>query len=303
MPRRRRRNRAGRFGIDRGDARAHDSTMPPPEPALVARCEAAETAAFASLIEAAPPALAASLGLVHTRVADSYAVASRALEKRMYNHVFGLGVSEPVSSPDLDTLEHFFERAGSRSCRIALAPSRRATALADALAARGFSPTDTWLRLVREDAAAPRVPAPQGLTVRELRRPDAAAFGTLLLGAFSHPEQVGPWFDRLVGRAHWRIVGAFDGVTLVACGAVFLAGDTAWLGLAATLPSHRRRGAQTALIAQRITIAREAGPRTLAVETTEDSREKPNPSTHNLRRLGFRDFYRRPNWVKVLRED
>ena len=97
-------------------------------------------------------------------------------------------------------------------------------------------------------------------------------------------------------------MGAFDGGELIACAGLYLAGEAAWLGLAATRPTHRRRGAQTALIARRIAIAHAAGVHTLAAETTEDTRVKPNPSTHNLRRLGFRDHYRRPNWVKVLRE-
>jgi GNAT superfamily N-acetyltransferase len=277
--------------------------MSAPDSALVAVCEDAETAAFASLIAAAPTALAASLGLVHTRVAGALAVASRSLEKRMYNHVFGLGVRGPATAGDLDALERFFVAAGSRSCRVALAPARGSPALADALAARGFAPADVWQRLVRESDAPTRAPEPKDLTVRELRRGDAEAFGELLLGAFTHPEHVGPWFHRLVGRAHWRSVGAFEGDALVACGALFMAGDTAWLGLGATKPTHRRRGAQTALIARRIAIAHAAGVRTLAVETTEDTRERPNPSTHNLRRLGFRDLYKRPNWVKVLRDD
>jgi len=277
--------------------------MSAPDPALVALCEGAEAAAFASLIAAAPPALAASLGLVQTRIAGALAVASRSLEKRMYNHVFALGVPAPVKAADLDELERFFTDAGSKSCRVALVPSRRSAALVDALAARGFAPADVWQCLARDGAPPPPVPEPEGLKVRELRRADAVAFGSLLLSSFSHPEQVGPWFDRLVGRAHWRLVGAFDGDALVACAALYLAGEAAWLGLAATRPTHRRRGAQTALIARRIAIAHAAGVRTLAVETTQDTPEKPNPSTHNLRRLGFRDHYLRPNWVKLLRED
>jgi hypothetical protein len=276
--------------------------MSAPDPALVAVCEDVETAAFASLIAAAPPALATSLGLVHTRVAGALAVASRSLEKRMYNHVFGLGLRGPATAGHLDALERFFAAAGSKSCRIALAPVRGAPALADAISSRGFAPADVWQRLTRGTDAPPAAPEPRGLTVRELRRADAEAFGELLLGAFTHPEHVGPWFHRLVGRAHWRTVGAFEGGALVACGALYLEGDAAWLGLGATRPTHRRRGAQTALIARRIAIAHAAGARTLSVETTEDTREKPNPSTHNLRRLGFRDLYKRPNWVKVLRE-
>jgi GNAT superfamily N-acetyltransferase len=277
--------------------------MPALDPALIALCEGAEAAAFASLIGAAPPALAASLGLVQTRVAGALAVASRSLEKRMYNHVFALGVPESVTAANLDAMERFFRDAGSKSCRVALVPSRRSPALVNALAARGFAPADVWQCLTRDGAAPPRVPAPAGLAVRDLRRADAAAFGALLLGSFSHPELVGPWFDRLVGRAHWRLVGAFDGDALVACAALYLAGEAAWLGLAATRPTHRRRGAQTALIARRLAIAHAAGVRTLAAETTQDTPEKPNPSTHNLRRLGFRDHYLRPSWVKVLRED
>jgi GNAT superfamily N-acetyltransferase len=242
---------------------------------------------------------------VRTRVAGAFAVASRSLEKRMYNHVYGLGAHGPVGVADLDTLERFFHAAGAKSCRIALPPSPRATALADALGARGFAPLDVWQVLTRESGAPPppRAPAPPGLTVRELRRADAAAFGELLLSSFSHPEHVGRWFDRLVGRAHWRIVGVFDGRALVATAALHLSGEAAWLGLAATRPEYRRRGAQSALIALRIAIAREAGAKTLSVETTEDTRVKPNPSTHNLRRLGFRDLYKRPNWVKVLPAD
>jgi GNAT superfamily N-acetyltransferase len=65
----------------------------------------------------------------------------------------------------------------------------------------------------------------------------------------------------------------------------------------------RGRGAQSALIAARLEAARRAGCHWACVETSADTPEKPNPSTHNLRRLGFTDAYERPNWVKVLREE
>ena len=50
----------------------------------------------------------------------------------------------------------------------------------------------------------------------------------------------------------------------------------------------------------RLQAARDAGCRWCVVETAADTPEKPNHSTHNLRRMGFRDAYERPNWVKVL---
>jgi hypothetical protein len=47
-------------------------------------------------------------------------------------------------------------------------------------------------------------------------------------------------------------------------------------------------------------LARALGCRMIAVETAADTPEKPNPSTHNLRRLGFELLYERVNWVKGL---
>jgi hypothetical protein len=40
-----------------------------------------------------------------------------------------------------------------------------------------------------------------------------------------------------------------------------------------------------------------AGCRHLAVETAEEKPDKPNPSTRNLRRLGFAGLYLRPNYI------
>ena len=57
-----------------------------------------------------------------------------------------------------------------------------------------------------------------------------------------------------------------------------------------------------AFVAARIEAAREAGCRWVCVETAPDTPEMPNPSTHNLHRMGFADAYERPNWVKVLRD-
>ncbi len=273
-----------------------------PDVALVRACEEVESAAFESILGAAPPGLAASLGLAHTRIAGALAIASRSLQKRMYNHVFALGVGAPVSPGDLDALEAFFAHAGSASARVALAPGAHAGGLADSLAARGFHPEDRWLRLWR-DASAPCEPPATSLVVREIAPAEAGAFGALLPQAFAHPENVAPWFAQLVGRAGWRIVGAFEGDALVACGALFVAGETGWLGLGATRASHRRLGAQGAIIATRVALARGMGIRRLAVETGDDTPERPNPSTRNLRRLGFRDLYPRTNWVKVLREN
>ena len=75
------------------------------------------------------------------------------------------------------------------------------------------------------------------------------------------------------------------------------AGTMAWFSFAGTREGHRGRGAQSALIARRLRDARLAGCTRVSVETAEDKPEKPAPSFRNLRRLGFRFAYLRPNFL------
>ena len=63
------------------------------------------------------------------------------------------------------------------------------------------------------------------------------------------------------------------------------------------------RAQEAAEIAARLRAAAALGCEYASVETADDTPEKPNPSTHNLRRLGFEDAYRRPNWVLKLTSD
>jgi GNAT superfamily N-acetyltransferase len=92
----------------------------------------------------------------------------------------------------------------------------------------------------------------------------------------------------------------FDGETSVAGGALFVKGDVGWLGIASTLPAHRRHGAQGALMARRIRDAVELGCRWVVTETGEDTPEHPNPSYHNMLRTGFVLAYQRPNYIAQI---
>jgi len=83
----------------------------------------------------------------------------------------------------------------------------------------------------------------------------------------------------------------------IAGGALYVMGDVAWLGLAGTVASARRRGAQSALIRHRVNSAYALGCRWVVVETAEDTPERPAPSFHNLRRLGFNVAYPRSNYL------
>lgn len=75
---------------------------------------------------------------------------------------------------------------------------------------------------------------------------------------------------------------AFDGDTPVGCGSIQVAGTTAWLGGAATIPAHRGRGVQSALLAYRLALARSHGCDVVAATATPGG-----PSARNLHRSGL----------------
>ena len=74
-------------------------------------------------------------------------------------------------------------------------------------------------------------------------------------------------------------------------------GDAAGLFGAATLATHRGRGAQSGLLAARLRAAAEAGVRWVSAETGAEAPGSHNPSLHNIRRAGLVDVYERPNWL------
>ncbi|MFB9994827.1 hypothetical protein ACFFLM_23020 [Deinococcus oregonensis] len=83
----------------------------------------------------------------------------------------------------------------------------------------------------------------------------------------------------------------------LACGSLYVKEGYGWLGNATTLPEFRRQGAQTALIARRITDAARQGAHTVFTQVAEDLPDKPNPSEHNMRKARFLTAYRREHLI------
>jgi len=272
--------------------------MSAPTPGLVRAAEAAEIAATESALQAVPPEEASTARLGCTRYGATLLLHAAAIDVLMFNRVIGLGVEEPARLELVDEAEARFRALGAKRFMIPVAPGAEPADFTDRLAERGFYRHNHWIRLVRDAAEPPA--AKTDLRVAPFGRERADEFGRLEVEAFGHPPEVARWNAAVVGRPGWTFFGAFDGERLAGVGGVHVQGPAAWFGYASTRPEYRGRGAQSALIAARLAAARDAGCRWCVVETAADRPEKPNPSTHNLRRLGFTDAYERPNWVKVL---
>jgi ribosomal protein S18 acetylase RimI-like enzyme len=84
----------------------------------------------------------------------------------------------------------------------------------------------------------------------------------------------------------------------VGTAAFYDAGDGfAWLDFSTTHPDYRKRGVQAALLIHTMNAAREAGCRTLVIETAEDTPRKVAPSYRNAIKFGFEEAYVRPNYI------
>ena len=270
------------------------------ESQLVTRAERIEADARASLTLAAPPAVAARLGL--KLLVDGGAVMSiaPAFDLLPLNRVVGLGVHERASEAQVERILALARDVGVRRLFVQLAPVAGAEQVAAWLEARGARAHDRWARLWRRtDVALPSGVA-SDLALTSVGVAQADAFARVVRTVFAMPPEVAPWLASVVGRPGWHHYAAVDGGEMVATGALYAAGRTAWLGYGTTLPTHRGRGAQSALIAFRIRQAAALGCDWVVTETGEDLPDHPVPSYRNMRRLGFTDAYHRQNYVVDL---
>lgn len=264
--------------------------------------ELAEIAAWGDFYHAADPNLACRHAIsVEERDGALISVVART-DVLALNRVLGLGIATPPDEGDVERLVENYARAGACRFFAQLSPTTYDPELIDLLQARGFRHYNNWVKLERDVAVEPPE-VETDLSVREIGAEGARDFGDIIVRCFRWPGELGGWASALVGREGWHHYMAFEGERPVATGALFVAGEHAWIDFAATLPEYRNRGAQRALLARRMRDAGRLGCRTLVVEAAEETSQRRSPSLNNLLGFGFRVAYVRPNYIYVVRRD
>ena len=111
------------------------------------------------------------------------------------------------------------------------------------------------------------------------------------------PDAAGPWIAEAPDRG-WTCWLALDGDEPAAAAALYVAEAAGYLGFAATLEQHRRKGAQNGLLAARIRRARERGCDVVLTETGELREGLPSNSYRNILRAGFEEGAVTANWLR-----
>ena len=253
--------------------------------------ELAELEAFRDLYAIAP----ASLGASTAEVGGALCLRLEAdPASTMFNRVLGLGLRRPATEEALDEVTSFY--GGARAWAVALAPQAEPPELPARLERRGLTSGYGWTKFTR-GVAGNAPDAPTELRVERVEKGDA--FAEAFVRGYGTPEFFRDWLVRLPGRAGWHCFVAFDGGAPAGAGAVYVTGAVGWVGIGATVPEHRRRGAQNAILVTRIAAAAEAGCELVATETGEPLDEQPGGSWRNIARAGFEPQYVRPNYLRA----
>jgi GNAT superfamily N-acetyltransferase len=268
----------------------------PNSAAIAAIVERAEAEAWLSMYRHAPDPFADALGVTATAHGDVAVIGMAHADFGLLNRTIGFGIGEPATEAQLDEILAVYQGLGVGAFVLQVSPEAQPASLVAWLAARGLVAGSAWAKTLRGDQPVPSVPS--DVTVRPVLTADAATFGDVASGGFEMPASFAPLFAGVVGKPGWHTYLAYDGDEPVATAGMYVVGEVAWLGMGSTLPSHRRRGAQGALLAHRVEDGRALGCRWFVTETGAEDPEKPNGSLRNMLRVGFEIVYFRQNYAR-----
>jgi len=210
---------------------------------------------------------------------------------------FGLGMSEVLTAESLDKIELFFLERGTTPMH-EVSPFAGAATL-DLLCARNYRPFEISNILYRT-IEAPVAPLPDTIRVRVVGGDQALLWSSINARGWAHEHPEYEEFLKEVGvlliaRDHSPCFLAEIGGTPAAAGSLCLHEGVALFAGAATVPEHRRRGLQGALLAERMRYAAGQGC-DLAMMVAEAG----SNSQRNAERQGFHVAYTRLKW-KLMR--
>jgi GNAT superfamily N-acetyltransferase len=210
----------------------------------------------------------------------------------------GVGLSQPLTSHDLDRIEQFYRERGAPS-QVDLTPLHDPPVF-EMFKGRGYAIAELNNVLYRklEDVHEPSLPG--NVEIRRSPAEESDLTGAIVEGAF-FPQGAPESFRGLMAPLYQMenalaFVATVDG-TPVACGTGIVIPEHRVFALcgAGTLASYRRRGLQTALLQARMSAALQAGCEYAVVVTQGGS-----SSQRNVERLGFRVAYSKVTVIKNL---
>ncbi|RKR92003.1 acetyltransferase (GNAT) family protein [Micromonospora pisi] len=261
--------------------------------------ELAEAEFMLQYVAGAPQTASSALGVSHERIGGGVALSLLRAPTPYWNKALGFGFEEPVTRDLMDRVFGFYREQGTEVATIQIAPDRLPRDWDEIRAAEGLEPGGVIIQFACEIDSF-RIDGATDLRIGLVPSDDAAQWASVLMDGFGWPPG-GPLAELLaatVGNPSFRAFGAWDGDQVVGAAALFVHDEVAVLSGAATRPSHRGRGVQSALMAIRAGAAAEAGCRWVVAQTGRPATGSVNHSLNNMLRGGLRPLYDRQNWIR-----
>ncbi|HXJ40201.1 MAG TPA: GNAT family N-acetyltransferase [Bryobacteraceae bacterium] len=258
--------------------------------ALSRKLETAEGLAGMAYVEARAR-LSPEAGAVWRQIAGATAL-FEGLQSPV-TQTFGLGLNGIVTAEDLDQLEAFFTERGA-PVNHEISPMAHPS-IWPLLTARGYTPIEFTSLLYRDLASDP--PAPSRVRGIEIRRAeeDPGTWARVSTEGWSETAEFGdilPEMMRMMlATSGFKPFLAWSEGEPIAAAALNVRGPVAFLAGAATIPRARGRGAQRALLEERLRAALAEGCEIAAMGALAGS-----TSQRNAERAGFRIAYTRTKW-------
>lgn len=207
-----------------------------------------------------------------------------------------LGFFRPIDRAAIVEMVDFYLAQGTPSATIQIAPELFPPDWDLLCAEFGLTAGSSWVKLSGSSDVAGEYP--HGLRVEAVGPEDLDEWAdTVFRGFGMPPEHLASLAAESARRGFIQPFGVWADQSLIAGASLAIVGGVGALLGAATLPEHRGRGAQRALIAIRAEAARRAGIDRLIAETGRPAPGGTNQSLDNLLRAGLSPLYDRVNWI------
>lgn len=267
--------------------------------ALHAQFEHAEYEAWAEIQRDVSAAFRDRFGIRVHHIDGAVVLVAPHTDMLAMNRAWLPGSAPSLGTAMLDGVIALFRDAGAERFVIHWPPESLPLEAPEWFLTRGFKAGHSMMKLCRRSSMT--LTSASDFEIVESGSAEAGQFGIVAALGNELPEFMAPGFTSTVGRSGWRHYFAMENGIPVATAASRADGDVAWFGFAGTLPSHRGRGAQSALLARRIRDAASDGCGWVTCETMADTAERPSRSFRNMMRLGFMVAYPRANFILALR--
>ena len=209
---------------------------------------------------------------------------------------FGLGLSGPCPTVELERLEEFFRSHGAAVAIEVAEPADRG--LTRALLARGYVAEDQSDVLVHRLGRSEDAPSASPISVRRAGAAEVPEVVELVLAGFFEGKPIPPEFsgvmEAMFRTANSTVFVAEHEGTMAGAALLTVQRRIAILSGATTLPAFRGRGIQAALLRARVAAAGALRAEAGMVATLQGT-----TSHRNAERTGFEKVYGRTKYIKA----